>query len=280
MPLSAPFYRFEARVIPNPLRLFCDQGPNSIDLFRPVLAASARLAATMATMRMTPPILQGPSAKEKKYDRQLRLWAASGQQALENAYVLLLHSAGGSYVAGIETLKNLVLPGVGHFTIVDGEKVKEEDLGVNFFLDEDSLGRSRAEETCNFLKELNPEVKGYAIDKVSKGATAGPLTLLTTGQVTCELSAVYAKRFRHLHLDHSHRSGKTREVAENRFQLCLRAFDPSHLHPLRWLLLAFLSATTLRISHRRHTSGSRLHPRSPTVGSMGRIDRVHAQENG
>lgn len=80
---------------------------------------------------------------------------------------MLLLSSAGSHVAGIETLKNLVLPGVGNFTIVDGEKVKEEDLGVNFFLDEGSLGRSRAQETCNFLMELNPEVNGYAVDGVS-----------------------------------------------------------------------------------------------------------------
>lgn len=121
----------------------------------------------MATMGTTPPVLQGPSAKEKKYDRQLRLWAASGQQALEDAHVLLLSAHGGAFVAGIETLKNLVLPGVGNFTIVDGCKVDEADLGVNFFLDEDSIERSRAEETCKFLMELNPEVKGYAVEEVS-----------------------------------------------------------------------------------------------------------------
>ena len=57
----------------------------------------------------TPPLLQGPSDKEKKYDRQLRLWAANGQQALEDAHVLLLNS--GSGTVGVETLKNLVLPG-------------------------------------------------------------------------------------------------------------------------------------------------------------------------
>jgi amyloid beta precursor protein binding protein 1 len=56
-----------------------------------------------------PPILKGPSDKEKKYDRQLRLWAASGQQALEDAVVLLVNSGPGA--VGIETLKNLVLPG-------------------------------------------------------------------------------------------------------------------------------------------------------------------------
>jgi amyloid beta precursor protein binding protein 1 len=57
----------------------------------------------------TPPVLHRPSAKEKKYDRQLRLWAASGQAALENAHLLLVNA--GSGVVGIETLKNLVLPG-------------------------------------------------------------------------------------------------------------------------------------------------------------------------
>lgn len=57
----------------------------------------------------TPPILQGPSEKERKYDRQLRLWAASGQAALESANILLFNT--GSGAVGVETLKNLVLPG-------------------------------------------------------------------------------------------------------------------------------------------------------------------------
>jgi len=57
-----------------------------------------------------PPPLTGPTSKEKKYDRQLRLWAASGQAALEDAHLLLVNS--GSGVVGIETLKNLVLPGI------------------------------------------------------------------------------------------------------------------------------------------------------------------------
>lgn len=63
----------------------------------------------MATGTTTPPVLHGPTAKEKKYDRQLRLWAASGQAALENAHLLLVNSGPG--VIGVETLKNLVLPG-------------------------------------------------------------------------------------------------------------------------------------------------------------------------
>ena len=66
-------------------------------------------------------------------------------------------------MVGIETLKNLVLPGIGNFTVVDGKLVDEEDLGVNFFLSEESLGRSRAEETCRFLRELNPEANGQGV---------------------------------------------------------------------------------------------------------------------
>ncbi|KAJ6129181.1 hypothetical protein N7512_001961 [Penicillium capsulatum] len=129
-----------------------------------------------------PAVVAGPSSKERKYDRQLRLWAASGQQALEDARVLLVNSdgplgagnTGVPGVAGVETLKNLVLPGIGSFTIVDPATVTEADLGVNFFLDQDSLGKSRAEETCRLLRELNPDVQGYHSSKPITDHLADP----------------------------------------------------------------------------------------------------------
>ncbi|KAK4697489.1 NEDD8-activating enzyme E1 regulatory subunit, partial [Lecanoromycetidae sp. Uapishka_2] len=121
----------------------------------------------MVETSFTPPPLQSPTAKEKKYDRQLRLWAASGQQALENAKVLLLNLGPGA--VGVEALKNLILPGIGSYHIVDDAEVTEKDLGVNFFLEESSLGMSRARETSKYLQELNPEVKGCA-SKTSIGA--------------------------------------------------------------------------------------------------------------
>lgn len=121
-----------------------------------------------------PSAIVGPYSKERKYDRQLRLWAASGQQALEGSRVLLVNSdgpwgkesTGVSGVVGVEALKNLVLPGIGGFTIVDPAPVTETDLGVNFFVEEDSLGKSRAEETCRLLMELNPDVDGSFYSKV------------------------------------------------------------------------------------------------------------------
>ncbi|KAL2407937.1 NEDD8-activating enzyme E1 regulatory subunit [Exophiala dermatitidis] len=121
----------------------------------------------IAPREVTPPPLQAPTAKERKYDRQLRLWAASGQRALEESHVLLVlgdeNHGSNSSVAGVEALKNLILPSVGSFTIADSAQVTPQDLGVNFFLESDSLHKSRAEETRRLLSELNPDVTGHAI---------------------------------------------------------------------------------------------------------------------
>uniref|UniRef100_A0A671MJ61 NEDD8-activating enzyme E1 regulatory subunit n=1 Tax=Sinocyclocheilus anshuiensis TaxID=1608454 RepID=A0A671MJ61_9TELE len=67
------------------------------------------------------------TSKEQKYDRQLRLWGDHGQEALENAHVCLINAT----ATGTEILKNLVLPGIGVFTLVDGHKVSGEDVGNN-----------------------------------------------------------------------------------------------------------------------------------------------------
>ncbi|KAF2226762.1 NEDD8-activating enzyme E1 regulatory subunit [Elsinoe ampelina] len=128
-----------------------------------------------------PPLQHVPTAKERKYDRQLRLWGAAGQAALEEAHILLINS--GSGVTGIEALKNLILPGIGQFTIQDSALVTEADLGVNFFLEEESRGKPRAQEACNYLLELNPDVQGHAISEpldawISSGNVLNPYTLI------------------------------------------------------------------------------------------------------
>ncbi|KAF8548622.1 hypothetical protein OG21DRAFT_1516114 [Imleria badia] len=98
-----------------------------------------------------------PDTKSRRYDRQLRLWAASGQSALEAARVLVLSARATS--AAI--LKNLVLPGVGHFTLLDNAIVDHADAGNNFFLDAfDSIGKNRAVEAVRLLAELNDSVEG------------------------------------------------------------------------------------------------------------------------
>ncbi|RYO45460.1 NEDD8-activating enzyme E1 regulatory subunit [Alternaria arborescens] len=140
-----------------------------------------------------PPPVQGPTAKEKKYDRQLRLWGATGQIALEKSHILLINSGPG--VVGVETLKNLVLPCIGNFTIQDSAVVSEADLGVNFFLEDQHLGGYRAEHTCNLLKELNPDVDGHFITEpieswLAKPDALRPYTLiLATAPIRPEILA-------------------------------------------------------------------------------------------
>ena len=117
-----------------------------------------------------------------------RLWGDHGQASLENCQVCLINATG----LGTEILKSLVLPGIGGFTIVDGKKVTEEDLGIkwvisfsdafsiyfifsyvvvydvfccSFFLDSESIGKPRALIATQLLLELNQDVKGDYVDE-------------------------------------------------------------------------------------------------------------------
>ncbi|KAF8302572.1 hypothetical protein DL93DRAFT_2090588 [Clavulina sp. PMI_390] len=99
-----------------------------------------------------------PDSHTRRYDRQLRLWAASGQSALESARVLVLSGTATS----AQALKNLVLPGIGTYTVLDAESVSPEDAGNNFFVTHKSIGTSRAEEVAKLLGELNENVIGKA----------------------------------------------------------------------------------------------------------------------
>ncbi|KAL1560826.1 NEDD8-activating enzyme E1 regulatory subunit axr1 [Salvia divinorum] len=96
-----------------------------------------------------------------KYDRQLRIWGEQGQEALEKSSICLLNCG----PTGSETLKNLVLGGVGSITVVDGSKVELGDLGNNFMVDESSVGQSKAKTVCTFLQELNDAVKAKFIEE-------------------------------------------------------------------------------------------------------------------
>ena len=54
------------------------------------------------------------------------MWGDHGQAELESCHICLINASG----LGTEVLKSLVLPAIGAFTIVDGKKVTEEDLGT------------------------------------------------------------------------------------------------------------------------------------------------------
>jgi NEDD8-activating enzyme E1 regulatory subunit len=109
-------------------------------------------------------------ATSDKYDRQLRLWGANGQRKLMTSHILLINSP----AVGTETLKNLVLPGLGSFTILDDALLQPSDLGNNFFTphpeneqtmetqqDNGGMKPCRGKVAVENLCEMNPDVKGY-----------------------------------------------------------------------------------------------------------------------
>lgn len=98
---------------------------------------------------------------QARYDRQVRLWQLRGQKLLELAHVCVIN--GNS--AGAEMLKNLVLPGIGEFTIIDDAIVTSTDLSGNFFLHNSDIRSSLASALCRNLCELNSDVRGNAVTK-------------------------------------------------------------------------------------------------------------------
>ncbi|MCL4127251.1 UNVERIFIED_CONTAM: hypothetical protein GTU68_032108, partial [Idotea baltica] len=90
-----------------------------------------------------------------------RLWGDHGQSALEGCHICLINAS----ATGTETLKSLVLPGIGAITIIDDAKVTPQDLGNNFFVDHGSIGCYRGEVTLHNLLELNPDVHGTFVEQ-------------------------------------------------------------------------------------------------------------------
>jgi amyloid beta precursor protein binding protein 1 len=71
----------------------------------------------------------------------------------------------GTSSAVSETLKNLVLPGIGHFTIVDDVVVTHADFGHEFFVTRQDIDRPKCQVICEMMTEMNPDVKGSYRDQ-------------------------------------------------------------------------------------------------------------------
>lgn len=127
------------------------------------IVAMARLEDSPVTSKPSPksPSQGGESEKSKKYDRQLRLWGETGQTAIESSHVCLINAT----CTGVEILKNLILPGIGSFTIVDDAIVTGTHVGSNFFLTQSCIGSNRGKVTSRLLNELNPDVRGDYVEE-------------------------------------------------------------------------------------------------------------------
>ncbi|KRZ77023.1 Nedd8-activating enzyme E1 regulatory subunit [Trichinella papuae] len=114
---------------------------------------------------MGPPQPKLQPEKEIRYDRQLRLWGDHGQNKLELANVCLLNAT----TTGCEILKSLILPGIGSFTIFDGDVVHLDEGSSNYFLNATSHGEYKAKLACESLnQELNPDVIGRYVAECPK----------------------------------------------------------------------------------------------------------------
>ncbi|KAI0835569.1 hypothetical protein F5Y06DRAFT_121936 [Hypoxylon sp. FL0890] len=103
------------------------------------------------------------------YDRQLRLWGMEAQQKIQSANIVIITMK----ALANEIAKNLVLAGIGSLTVVDDQIVTEADLGAQFFLTEEDIGKSRAEASVSRIQKLNPRVKVIADSEsiMTKGAS-------------------------------------------------------------------------------------------------------------
>ena len=134
-------------------------------------------------------------ATSDKYDRQLRLWGPRGQALLSQARVVCV----GSSALATETLKNIILPGVGSFLLIDDAKVDKADLGQNFFLEASDVGRLRGDAVTQHLLTLNPDVTGtYRFGNLSEvlKLDASDFDLLLICQQSLKQVAELVEKFR------------------------------------------------------------------------------------
>ncbi|KAJ3730984.1 hypothetical protein DFJ43DRAFT_440256 [Lentinula guzmanii] len=92
--------------------------------------------------------------EQGRYDRQIRLWGIEAQQRMRNATILVVKLKG----TATETIKNIVLAGIGKLILVDADDVEEVDLGAGFFFCDDDVGKKRVDAAKARIENLNPLV--------------------------------------------------------------------------------------------------------------------------
>jgi len=96
-----------------------------------------------------------PAVDESLYSRQLYVFGHEAQQKLQQSNVLFVGLRG----LGVETAKNVVLAGVKSVSLLDQSLVSIADLGAQFYLTEEHVGKvTRAAASLAQLQTLNPYV--------------------------------------------------------------------------------------------------------------------------
>ena len=90
------------------------------------------------------------------YSRQIFTYGLDTMKLIVNLKILIVGLRG----LGIEIAKNLILAGPKEVSLSDKNKCKINDLGSNFYINEDDINKKTREDSCyEKLKSLNPYVK-------------------------------------------------------------------------------------------------------------------------
>ncbi|KIM89081.1 hypothetical protein PILCRDRAFT_768178 [Piloderma croceum F 1598] len=115
------------------------------------------------------------------YDRQIRLWGLEAQQRMRNATIMVIRLRG----TATETIKNIVLAGIGKLIIVDDENVSAEDLGAGFFFRDEDVGKKRVDAAKARVESLNPLVTVETLSQSSALERQGLDALVQSVNLVC-----------------------------------------------------------------------------------------------
>ena len=98
------------------------------------------------------------------YSRQIFTYGLDTMSKIVNLNILVFGLRG----LGIEICKNLILAGPKEVCISDKNLCKINDLGSNFYIDENDVNKKTREDSCyDKLKSLNPYVKVTKLKGIS-----------------------------------------------------------------------------------------------------------------
>ena len=92
---------------------------------------------------------------EQLYSRQIAAYGSNSMNKISKLKILIYGLRG----LGIEISKNIILAGPERVTIFDDNKITIEDLGSNFYIEEENIGSKRDEISLIKLSKLNNHVK-------------------------------------------------------------------------------------------------------------------------
>jgi tRNA A37 threonylcarbamoyladenosine dehydratase len=124
-----------------------------------------------------------------RLDRTARLLGEAAMERLAAAHVVVLGIGG----VGTFAAEALVRAGVGHVTLVDGERVDETNANRQLHALDGAFGRWKAEEMAERLRRVSPAVRVEAACERYEAATAPRLVPEGTSFVVDAMDTVVAK---------------------------------------------------------------------------------------